>query len=1095
MAFLMSLKDSGILSHFVAAYRRKHIALRIATVSLTALFFLLTLLALLQIIFSLFPWTLLPLFFDCTCVLAALSVIAYITTEMTFRAPTLSSVARMIEQRSGLRRPYLAVSLELSGDARARDNPFTEEACSRAVAELASSPRAPSRPRYAIYMSIIALALGSWCFLNPILAPRLLDYWGLPFVRSSARDAVVTPGSVVVPANATVTMVLAPRAARYPSCRLTITALDGRRLAGPLLRPDANGAFAYRLDSVRNSFVYRFAPGGVALRDDTVTVVSPPRLTRVSVTVRPPAYTHRPERMLPEGQGSFDAYAGSRARITIESDRLSAAWLVRDRDSLRLALQGKVAFGEFTMAQPCNYTFALIDTLGQKNDSLPYFHVGSIVDEPPMVHIVKPGYNKDLEPEQVETLAVEGVDDLGIDSLALNWRLCGERQGASGRYDFSEPGTPPVIRTDFIWHLTELSLYPGDTVRYYAEVKDTRPFGKPQRSVSDTFWFRIPGFEEIHRKIAQREMHAEKTVGAVRGRQGELQEQLENVVKAASGQKELTWEQKQVLRDVKKGFEAQADSLGRALESLRENVEKMKQEGSVGEELAQKFDKVRKAVDDLVKQYGDSLLFNMKDVEKPVSWRDLRQAIEKVQAMLPKLNEQLDNVLKYLEMLKADRKLAELAQRAEQLSREQSALARGERRNDAVAERQKELLDRIRELSKSAREQSASGRAPSKDSLKAKAMVDSLQKAMQGAMERSAMPSRETMNQMSGALLSLSQDLMQRMNSNEAMRMERERERLLSLSRDALALAEWQDEVAGDPVASRDASAAAQSQQGLKDALKKSRASADSLSMLSPDDLAAIGQGFTQAMAASENVLEALGSGDGRSSMAGSGTALRSLAGSLLSALSHMENEPQSKCSGGACMMPGLRRLSGRQAAINSATAEMLRQLLGGSSGQSASDQAGKEGGAEGGSEARSAARKAQQAIADELKKLSDQYGKEAGEGLRSKVGDLEEEARRLAAMLERPSPEITERQDRFLARMLETTLSMHREGEGKDEWKSRTAEKIFDNDGAERPGAFFKDADLFHRLRQRAFQGNFPDGYRNALKEYFDALSEKYLK
>lgn len=188
-------------------------------------------------------------------------------------------------------------------------------------------------------------------------------------------------------------------------------------------------------------------------------------------------------------------------------------------------------------------------------------------------------------------------------------------------------------------------------------------------------------------------------------------------------------------------------------------------------------------------------------------------------------------------------------------------------------------------------------------------------------------------------------------------------------------------------------------------------------------------------------------------------------------------------------MMPGLRRLSGRQAAINSMTADLLSRLLRGARPGVGSAEGGDE------SEARRAAQKAQAEIADELRKLAGKYGKEAGEGLRGRVGELEEEAKRLAAMLERPAPEITERQDRFLARMLETTLSMHKEGEGKDEWKSRTAETVFSGATAVKPGSYFKDADLFHRLRQKAYLGNFPESYRSALRAYFDALSEKYLK
>jgi hypothetical protein len=836
--------------------------------------------------------------------------------------------------------------------------------------------------------------------------------------------------------------------------------------------------------------MYRFAFGGALTQTDTVTVVPLPRLQRLSVSVRPPRYMRQEERVLPEGQGNFEAYEGSTAHFTIESGRLARAALVRGSppalrrgDTIPLAVQGHAASGEMTINASCDYSFIIADTFGQKNDSLPVFHLDCVPDEPPSVQIVKPGYSRDLEPEQVETLAVEGVDDIGIRSLVLRWKKSGADTG--GR-DLSDPAFPPLVRAAFIWHLTELSLYPGDTVFYWAEITDTKPYGRPQQGFSDTFTLRIPTFEEIHRRIVEKTSAAEKTIGAVRGRQADLENRLENAMKARSGRQELSWEQKEILRDVRKEFGAQADSLRQAVEALRENVERMKREGSIGEELARKFDRARAAVDSLVKQFGDSLLFSMEDVDRPVSLNEFRQAVEKLNSVLPRLGEQLDNLLRFLEMLKEDRTLAELAMRAERLSKEQAALYRREE-SGAAAARQKGLLDRIRKLS-----QDAGARAgeAALDSLGSKAMVDSLQDAMRSNLSQaSGVPSRETMNQMSGALLSLSQDLIGMMSFKEGMRMAQERERLLSLARDALAMTEWQEEIRLDAAVSRDEIGAARSQQALRDALAKSRAAAEGLSMLSPQDMAAVGNGFRRAAEASTEVIGALGSGRGGRAMAGSSDALRSLAGALLAAVANIDNGEQSSCSGGACMMPGLRRISGRQAAVNSMTADLLKQLMRGArpGGGSA------EGGAE--AEARRAARKAQEAIADELRKLAEKYGREAGEGMRERVGRLEEEARRLAALLERPSPDIAGHQDRFLARMLETTLSMHREGEGKDEWKSRTAETIFGGDAGARPGVFFKDADFFHRLRQKACRGNYPASYRSAIRAYFDALSEKYLK
>jgi hypothetical protein len=325
------------------------------------------------------------------------------------------------------------------------------------------------------------------------------------------------------------------------------------------------------------------------------------------------------------------------------------------------------------------------------------------------------------------------------------------------------------------------------------------------------------------------------------------------------------------------------------------------------------------------------------------------------------------------------------------------------------------------------------------------------------------------------------------MSTAMGARVERERSRLLSLSHDALALADWQDEIRREPAESSDQAATARAQQALKDALKKSMTGAESLSVIAPSDMQAISRASNNATAALDNVLGALSASDGLDAMQQSSSSLRSLGNSALSALSKMDNGQQ-QGAGGACMMPGLRKAAGRQAAINGATADLLRSLFGESPGASPSGAAQEQ--------ARRAAQEAQQALADELEKLLKSSGSENGEeGLGKKVGDLAEEARRLAAMLERPSPDIAEHQDRFLARMLETTLSMHRQGEGKDEWKSRSAATTFDGGVAIESGDFFKDMDTFHRLRQKAFLGNFPEEYRGALRNYFDALGEKYLK
>ena len=1093
---MLQTADFEKISHFVRIYRRSVVAGRLGRncVIATAVFFALT--AVLEIAFAFFPWIVLPLLLDLSFFCAGLFIVGAIFAELTVKAPTLLSAARMIEKQSGLQSPLLAVTLELQLDQRTRDNQFTREACRRAASMIAQYPARPQWPRFLPIQGAATLILGAWCLLTPSLSPRLLSYWNLPFEGISRFHTTIFPGSIAVPLNAAVDLRLTCRTVRLPSCRLALTGIEGEHLAAILLHPGPGGTFSFHIENVKKSFIYRFdLLGQAAGGGDTVTVVPPPRLSGLQITLQPPAYTRMPFRSLPEGQGDFDAYAGTRVHIAIESDRLKSACLIKGHDTIALSGRGKKAAAEIEMYSPCNYTFALFDSLGQRNDPLPSFHIGCIEDEPPAVQILRPGRNKDLQTEQLETLAVEAVDDIGIGSMTLNWRRGGWKRDTGMRY-LSKGNCGTDVRISCIWQLTSLGLYPGDTVFYWAEAVDTKPFGKPGKAVSDLFWFRIPQLEEIYKSLAQKQDDVEKILGAVQSKQRGLSEQLEDLVRAANRGKELSWEQQQILHDVKQDFQSQADSLRQSVASLKETIEKMKQQGTSGEELSQKFEQARKAVEEMVRQFGDSLLFNMKDFDKPVTSQDIRASIDTLRASLPKLDEQLENTLNYLKMLKEDRKLSELAMRAEALSREQTSISRNESVLQTTAEKQKELLNRINRLSEDAAAQLRARNAEKQgmDSLASRGKVDSISKAMSADLAQKSLPSQESMNRMSGSLLSLSQDLLQMLNFREDKRLARDREKLLALAQGALVMADWQKELKQELLAVRDKTAMVNSQQALHDAIMNGKSSADSLPMLPPDEMLQLGNQLKNAEKASDEVLKSFNSGNGIESMNGNITALRSLANSLLAAASRMNKGPQGEGVGGAGMMPGLRKLSGRQAAINSMTGDLLSSLLNepGSGEGKEPGSAGRSG--EQASRARRAAQSAQKEIADELKRLSEKYGPEADQGLRDRVDELAKEARNLSEQLEHPDRGVADRQDRFLTRMLETTLSMHRQGEGKEEWKSQSAGNPFQTGISARPGTIYRDRDSFNRLRQRAFQGNYPDSYHDALFKYFETLSEKYL-
>ncbi len=1104
-----------------AARKRRGLLLNTAlrTLSVAAVVYL-AISAVLGAAFSLYPWTALPIVWMAATVLTAVTFL-FVPLIVTIRRPTLVRTATIIEDRCDVAHPSLSVALELSiqDDGTAGSPSLRELAYGRAAEQLGrlGSVSLSSVNKYVAAAVIILLTVN--VSITALSSNKLTGYWKLPFALLSEERTRVEPGSVTVPLNSSVKLILSGTARHFPTARLEVWPLDGGSRDRYFLRADTAGIFSRSFDKLKESFVYRFSLSS-PMPPETVTVVPPPLLRSLQVSTTPPRHTKLPSRELPSGQGNITAYPGTRVSVTLESNALRGAGMIfGGKDTLALDVRGKTATGAFIVAKSAEYTFYLIDTLGQKSDSLPRFMISVVPDETPVARILKPGMNKVLSTAQVETLWVEGVDDFGVAKMELRWRRSGDLLSDPPRtQDLSEKGNPPLIRKPVVWNIRELSLYPGDSLCYWLWVRDNKSSGGGQAACSDTFWFRMPSFEEIHKAVALKEQYAQEKLGEVRNRQDNIRSSIEKLVKSAAGSKELSWDQKRVLDDVKAQLNAQADSLQKALQALEDGIEAMREDGKLNEELFAKMEQVKKSVEELMKEFGENV-FKM-SADRELSMSEMRQAASKLKDMLPELSERLDQTLAFLEKMRQDKQLAELAVRAENLAGEQAELA-ASKQDPLIDKRQKELLDRIDGFNDDVKTffKEQGGNLPSSSE-----QVSELSEEMRQQSERrnnkpdggKKNDDKNNKNAMSRELMSLSEQLKSNLTVNMMAKMEADRKRILSMAHDALALEDWQQAIKFQALGTSDDRSVAFAQQGLGNAIRMSLAKSDSLTMVGSNVMREILRVYRNASAKSANAVNSLGSSDGSRQMDQSAQALREVANALLSIAG--DDGSGDGSGGGGAMMSGLRRASGRQAALNSMIGDMLQSLLGdgkmpgGRQGQGQGRQMGQgrpsgqgsegEGDNNGGdapggrgeadTETHKQAREAQKAIADELKRLADTYGKESGEGMERRVRELEQEARRLAQLLENPPADIVDMQDRFLSRMLQSTLSLNRKDEGKEERKGTVSQTLFSDKGVKAAGSgVAAKADSFHLLRKRAFEDNFPEEYRSAIREYFDVLGE----
>jgi hypothetical protein len=1024
-------------------------------------------------------------------------------------------MASRLDRASGVTHPRLRIALELSQDVEYTSSALAGQVIRETAAELDRYPRCCREAGlnksavWAAAASCIAIVIST------TLTPRIFHYWDAPFTRVRFA-AQVYPGTRRVAFHRNVTLRLVPRENVYRRTILRLGTPGGTFEKRHILNPDSTGAFSYTLRNVTKTVTYRFTPGTHTATPDTIIAVPPPRIRRLALTLIPPRYAGTGQRRITPGHGVVSVYPGTRMAVSLAAHTtLSSAALVRPRlnetaatprarsvtpayDTIALGLDNGGVRDTFPLSRQGGYRFLCRDSLGQTRDSLGPFSVTYRKDHAPSVRIVRPGKNLSLAETAEETLSVHAHDDLGVTGVTLFWWLSRKdslHHRARALHDEHE-GTPQW-RSVLIWHLDNLTLYPGDTLFYAAQARDNSPY--TPHTTSDTFWFRIPTFEEMHAQLARRQQDMQQQLSSAEDNVKELEEHIARMLREYNWKDTLSWEDRQVVKDVAQRIQTQRDSLANAVRSFRKSVNDMQHEGSLDPQLTDKMEKLHKSIREITEQFGDSVLFDLSSSDSMPSHRDIINSLERMKKELPELASQIDNALKYLEHLKTQQKLSELSQRAKKLAGQQKALLRPSD-DDSAAVSQPAIVSRSASLVKDVAELE---RRHERHRFPARRQVDSIATHMQERIKSGAPVSKEAQLHMSGSLLSMSQQLDAAMTQTMAAQFQQDRKLLLHIAYNTLSLSSWQDELlrAGGIRPPDPGTHAHDTLLTHMESMRRGLASLhpllDSLQTLSPFMVASLHTNFKNALRVMDSARAALRSSAHPLAMKQSRTVLNMLGAKLLSIVDMLDQSTQQAAS--SMQQPGslLQKISGKQAMLNAMTSGLLQRSLSGRNpgegpmGQRPSPGRKGERG-QGGTAARRQARQAQQHIAKKLQELEEKYRSQGKHDQARHAQRLEQQARRIADMLANPPTEHSQHaQEQLLTRMLEASLSVHKQGQGGTRRKGKKSEQPFTR-AASSPEVLSGDArtmELYLRIRRNVLNGEYPSSYTSSIHTYLDSL------
>ena len=537
----------------------------------------------------------------------------------------------------------------------------------------------------------VLVALLSWTVL-PNASARLLAPT-TSFERPAPYTLSVTPGDATrVQGEAlTIEAALVDRMTSTDPASVTVEmqTSDGSRTQRMTARSDGP-RWTLDLPNVRSGFSYQVRTPGVTSPEYTVDVATRPLVRGLNVTVEPPAYTRQETERLPANTGDVAALQGSQVSVqaTLGGGPMTEAVLrFADGRERPMEISEGVATGTFTVTEGTSYRIHLRNDEGIANPDPVRYDVRARADQPPRVQFDAPEPVASLEADRVAELALRLRDDFGFARLRLHYRM----DRGSTRQDNTDAGATayesleiPLERplqteqqVEHTWLLVQdsnLDLSPGDAVVYYAEVLDNDAVNGFKSDETPTQRLRVPTASERYAELDRAQDRTEESLASIREQSQTMQEQFRQLRDEVRRTQEASWEQQSQAQQMRQQQESMSRQVEKAAQQLEEATRQMERQDLNRKETRQMYRELQEVIQEIDDPDFQDTLRELQEAMESMDFRQMQQSMEQAQEDMQNFRERLERATELFERLRAQQKLDELRDRAEQLRDTQDAI-------------------------------------------------------------------------------------------------------------------------------------------------------------------------------------------------------------------------------------------------------------------------------------------------------------------------------------------------------------------------------------------------------------------------------------
>ncbi|MDD5528500.1 MAG: hypothetical protein PHX21_00555 [bacterium] len=456
---------------------------------------------------------------------------------------------------------------------------------------------------------------------------------------------------------------------------------------------------------VNKSFSYYAKKGDVLSDTYNISAIIQPWIREFNLTYIYPVYTKLSPFVsnLPE----ISALQGTKinfvavANDSIDSGRVEFSSLVLPsgrQQTKHVEVKKDTIKTEFVVSIPDSYKIYLKAKNGLTTISPETYAINIWKDKFPEIEITYPGRDMEMPSDMQLPILVHISDDFGFHKI----KLLSDKGELVVNTDKNLPSDTNI---SYAWDLSQLSLYPGDVIKYHMEAQDNDVINGYKTTKSEEFKLFFPTVEDIYKQVTEEVNKTQDNATT------ELQKILNDLkennkqIEAISKKDKLDGNDKQALKDAlqkEKAITKGIDNLSKEIDKLYKSMENTMW---VDKDLMEKMEELKTLFNELnLKEMNEAIQKMQEMMEKNPEL--MKEAMKNFKMTQEELRQRIENSLEMLKQYKQEQTLASLADRASELAEKQQKLNEKTAKSDMkqskkeLSETEQGLKEELEELAK-----------------------------------------------------------------------------------------------------------------------------------------------------------------------------------------------------------------------------------------------------------------------------------------------------------------------------------------------------------------------------------------------------------